>query len=221
MTDFLSRLVERSSGRAAVAHPVVAPLFAAGPPLPAESAEGESWGEGPAAGEQPAPSADRARASRDPREGPASREEPALPASALPEPAPGARPPHVPSPGPIRSRAVAVEGRITEGRNTETAAAAQDGRPPAAAAPAAPGSRRGPAPEQAPLVPLQPREALSFARNTSAPPDAAGAAPIVRISIGRIDVRAVTPARPAPPPAPPARREEAVSLEEYLRPRRR
>jgi len=44
-------------------------------------------------------------------------------------------------------------------------------------------------------------------------------APIVLVTIGRIEVKAIAPAAPPPPPAP--RKPAAVSLEDYLQPRRR
>ncbi len=46
-------------------------------------------------------------------------------------------------------------------------------------------------------------------------------APIVRISIGRIEVRAVAPPGPAAPRPTPARKSTGLSLEEYLKPRGR
>jgi hypothetical protein len=45
-------------------------------------------------------------------------------------------------------------------------------------------------------------------------PDAA--APTIKITIGRVDVRAVTPDKESPRPAPPAR-NQALTLEEYLK----
>jgi hypothetical protein len=69
---------------------------------------------------------------------------------------------------------------------------------------------------------LRPRDAAGFPRaaarvdSSSSPP-----APIVRISIGRIDVRATPPARPAAPGPAQVRKDDRLSLEEYLRPRDR
>jgi hypothetical protein len=52
-------------------------------------------------------------------------------------------------------------------------------------------------------------------------PEGTPSPPIVRVSIGRIEVRAVPPAVPAAPRPTPARTSAALSLEEYLRPRSR
>ena len=43
-------------------------------------------------------------------------------------------------------------------------------------------------------------------------------APTIKITIGRVDVRAIMPAAPAPRPAP-ARPSPALSLEDYLKQR--
>jgi len=64
-------------------------------------------------------------------------------------------------------------------------------------------------PAPAPFAPEPPR-----VHSTAASQPDAG--PVVKITIGRVDVRAVMPAPPAPR-SPAARREPALSLEDYLK----
>jgi hypothetical protein len=218
MTDFLSRLAERSSGRAAVAHPVVPPLFAAGPALPAEPADDGALGASSPIGEPPAPSGAPAPRAEARREAPG---EPAAPAAALPEPR--LAPPLVPSLANSRAPDIAVEGRLIAAAR-HTGAPAEDGRGTAASSPASPEPSRPPATATArlvPLVPLPARVTASLPRPASPEPDPARTAPIVHISIGRIDVRAVSPSKPAAPALAPVRTEARLSLEEYLKPRDR
>ena len=88
-----------------------------------------------------------------------------------------------------------------------------------------PGRRQGAIhPPRAPLVRLETPAAspTPLARRSARPGalahDGAPEPPVVQVSIGRIEVRAVTPAGPAPPrPSAPA---PAMSLDEYLRSRR-
>jgi hypothetical protein len=65
-------------------------------------------------------------------------------------------------------------------------------------------------------VPHDPRPAQAWPQLAPRSHETEPSAPIVRVFIGRIDVRAVAPppvaARPAPPPT-----EERLSLAEYLR----
>jgi hypothetical protein len=102
------------------------------------------------------------------------------------------------------------------------AAKAPDGAP--VAAPEA-GERATPAPANGPesRIELRPREAAVFPKAAVVRGDVSPSppAPIVHISIGRVDVRAVPPARPAAPSPAPVRKDDRVSLEEYLRPRDR
>jgi hypothetical protein len=62
------------------------------------------------------------------------------------------------------------------------------------------------------------RERVSASSDRAAVPTPAtdAAAPTIKITIGRVDVRAVTPDKESPRPAPPAR-NQALTLEEYLK----
>jgi len=71
------------------------------------------------------------------------------------------------------------------------------------------------APERAPIA-THARPRTPTVSSPPAPTTAATDAPVIRVTIGRIDVRAVTPPAPqAAPPAPPLR----LTLDEYLRQR--
>ena len=65
----------------------------------------------------------------------------------------------------------------------------------------------------------QPSRLSQKAENRRAPEGARDQAPIVRVTIGRVEVRAIHPPAPAPKPARPA--APKLSLDEYLRGRKR
>jgi hypothetical protein len=219
MTPFLARLVERAAPAppgSAVARPVVPPLFAAGAMLVAgATAEAEARGDVTSGADGPASPALAARTpgrpadevDRAPTWTPAVRHPPVewppaerqgsaprTPAAAEREPAPARATARLPE-----MLALSEDGRSPEPRTP----VATDGDGPAA--------RMRAAPRAAPVAPA-PRPAPPY-RSQAAEP-----APIVRVTIGRIEVRAVTgPAPAAPrPPVPPARRTGIV-LEDYLR----
>ena len=207
-----------------MAQPVVAPLFAAAPLAPAPDAFGDP---GAASGREPrsapaaGPEEDRSpaapRADEGPREdapraaraddGPAVRP---LPPAAHRSPVIERRPPATPAP--------AAPPQDRERAEPEAAA------PPAPAR--APRALDGP-PQAARLAPValavarvRPEPASAAWRDAPGEPArAAEKDPVVVVSIGRIEVRAATPA-PAPPPVASPRRPPAPSLEEYLQPRR-
>jgi hypothetical protein len=221
VTDFLSRLVERSTGRAAVARPVVPPLFAAGAPLGAGPVEEEAMGgTGPAEG--PVATVGEASRPHSPTGDAPTVHDASAPASPVEE----RRAEEVTPPG--RERPPAPLTTVTRDRlrvrivRDAAAALAPDGA--AVTAPAS-GERTTPAPVSGPEshMELRPREAAVFPRAAvvRADPSSSPPAPIVRISIGRVDVRAVPPARPPASPVPPVRKDDRLSLEEYLRPRDR
>lgn len=54
-------------------------------------------------------------------------------------------------------------------------------------------------------------------RPLAAPEPAPEPAPMIRVTIGRVEVRAIMPAAPAPPRSTPARATPSLSLDEYLR----
>jgi hypothetical protein len=239
MGDFLSRLVERSAGRAPAAHAAVAPLFAPGPAVAAEPAplEPDSVRFVP---KDPAPV--KASISKGPT--PSLREPPAgdsdgpgrVPTLALPIVPPATL--RELAPGPLRPAAAAPPEARPQGP-------AQEDRSPRAGAPpvmapltpagvqvpgAVPGrlpvreERRGVDTEiRSVAMPLlRPREEVAPRWAEALRPSGAGdgsPAPIVRISIGRIEVRAVAPPAPAAPRDVPVRKSTGPSLEEYLRPR--
>ncbi len=239
MPDFLSRLVERSAGTAPVARPVVAPLFAPGPAMAADAAPEGSEPIGVLA-ESPAPVTmpTRRAPTSIPREAAAMGSgallpvgAPARPASPTPEAtAPGALRPAAAAPPEARPPAVLDEDRRPR----------VEGLPVAAPPPPPSGGSRAAVPPRPPapqdrqrgeaLIPavttplLRPRQENPPRWGEPLRPRGPGGeppAPIVRISIGRIEVRAVAPPGPAAPRPTPARKNTGLSLEEYLRPRGR
>jgi hypothetical protein len=221
VTDFLSRLVERSTGRAAVARPVVPPLFAAGAPLGAGPVEEEVMG-GTGSVEGLVGTVGETSRLRSPASDGPTADDTSAPASPVEE--------RRAEEGtlPDRERPPAPPNTVTRDRlrvrllRDGASARAPDGAPPTA--PEA-GERAAPPPSSDPEPPIEllPREATVFPRAAvrRADPSSSPPAPIVRISIGRVDVRAVPPARPPAPRPAPVRKEDRLSLEEYLRPRDR
>jgi hypothetical protein len=223
MTDFLSRLIDRSTGRAAVAHPVVAPLFATGPSLAADrSRDGEEDVAPALAASGPARRSSESPLVRSREEDPLASAAPAMRAAPVSAPfAPARFPPAVAGASgdlpPERSREdrlaaeprpregfLAAEGRI-EGRATAGDGDADE--------------RAGLETPQAPSRLLRPPEPPRRVRTAATHPLTIeqSPAPIIRVSIGRIDVRAVSPAAPTAPSRPTSR-DDRQSLEEYLKP---
>jgi hypothetical protein len=241
MADFLSRLVERSAGMAPIVRPAVAPLFAPGPAMAAEPAPLglEPVGvvpQGPAPGTAPIPSAptpvlreapttDFSRPDRFP-----ARTLPVVPPATPRETAHGALRPTAAAPPETPRRGAVHEHRPPPPEEFPVRVALT---PSGAQGPSAI-PRRSPAWEDGPRVDtairsvaspvLRPRDERPPRRAEDLRPPGspeASAAPIVRISIGRIEVRAVAPSGPAAPRPAPPRKSTGVSLEEYLKPRSR
>jgi hypothetical protein len=241
MADFLSRLVERSAGLAPVARPAAAPLFAPGPAMAEEPAPvgPEAVGvvpPGPAPVAAPTPKAptpvlreDSAADSGRPGRGLAPAP-PVLPPATLWATAPG-----TPRPAPAEVQGAPHRGAAREdrsprpeespGRGPLTTSGAEGPSDIPRRLPAWEGRRRADAEIRSVVPPLlRPREEsaprwaadLRPRGSPEAPP-----APTVRISIGRIEVRAVAASAPAAPRPAPARKSTGLSLEEYLRPRGR
>ncbi|MGH7525498.1 MAG: hypothetical protein ACREMX_02215, partial [Gemmatimonadales bacterium] len=84
---------------------------------------------------------------------------------------------------------------------------------------------RGPGPRGRPALPALHPVRRDLPRPTEAQPAGGRRAqpdpPIVRVSIGRIEVRAVTPPAPVPPRPAPVPQRSGIVLEEYLSPRGR
>jgi hypothetical protein len=233
MDDFLSRLIERSAGRAQGARPAVAPLFAPGPDVPddvLDIAADDPFEVVPTAPWPLTPPDDAHAAQRAPAErhrpvaGPAAT----VPAESVPAPAAvdrrvgdstqatqraqradvtGTYPApfsHIRAPSPARRGAKADDHRATLPRRRARA----DGRPPSPALDTV--ITAGPHPHDADLS----REIPVPRRDEEAP-----TAPIIRVSIGRIEVRAVSAPPAAAPRAVAPRTPASLSLEEYLRPR--
>jgi hypothetical protein len=197
MADFLSRLAERSLGRAPLARPVVAPLFATGPEL---GAEGEAPDDGASAA-----------------------------AAAVPSTAPDAGPTTLP-PAPLGRELVSAAPATGTARTVEARSPAEpDARTPGSVERARPEGTRprtaDPGPMGTPAVlpatparvdlrdpePARPRPQVASPAHETEP-----SAPVVRVFIGRIDVRAVVPP-PVPARPAPSRTEDRLSLGEYLR----
>jgi hypothetical protein len=249
MADFFSRLAERALGVAAVARPALASIFAPGPqvatspaetaPQPPETVEpGEPSAPLTAAPEirEPIPEARRPdHAVNQPpettRPEPAkpriviARSEPAVTPDLLPrqrfafEGRPDEQPPEAPAPQSRR-----LPARVPPFREAEAPVVGTEAR--AAATPAS----REPL-EFTPMPPIRPHVTIPaitrpeeraplYGRRSPPPEDRGGATPIVRVSIGRIDVRAMLPAAP-PPPAQGTASSETLSLSEYLKQRDR
>lgn len=206
LSDFLTRLIERSSGTAAAVRPVIPPLFGPGP---ASESPDETTAHALAAG---VPAGPLNRGEVVPRPADAAVSE--RPTTERLTPAPSGQPlehhriTDAPDePAPIRIVTAFEPGPAANASKPPTTNS-QDGSEPPVDAPA-PASR---------LVPDMPEHGRW--RDLGARGERRGEGPpTVIVNIGRVEVRAITP---APPPAPPQRRvKAAVSLEEYLRPGRR
>lgn len=231
MTNFLSRLIARSTGRAEVAHPVLAPLFATGPALASDSpSDGDVEGGRIAAPASPArPMAGRRR----PLDAPTPALRPREAGSPL---AATAAPPAVAAPrvttAPVRradDESSRDEGRpwsaergpeerpTVRGRPRVVASA----RPTRARATPADGVEEPRSAAKAPRPRIEPRLAelrTGRPKIVDAGTIEGAPAPIIRVTIGRIEVRAVSPLAASRPVAPAARKDDRLSLEEYLKP---
>jgi hypothetical protein len=263
MADFLTRLARRAIGTEPTVRPVLAPLFAPGPDLPAVGADDpliaieEQVQDALAQMSSPRRSSNRAGPLSGPAGEPASTmpaphpppDAPVTPAVAPIEPAAAGSPPSafrptVPPPTPLpgdqqaaappvgQSTPVAVphvadaspeRAEVIVTRAAEASAdppsmleslprSVQPSGPPGDAITASVGRRETP-----PARPVESAMAAAPPPAEAAPPSPT-MPPTIRVSIGRIDVRAVQAPVPAPrravPPAP-----AAPSLEEYLRAR--
>jgi hypothetical protein len=201
MADFLSRLAERSLGRAALARPVIAPLFATGPGL-AAGADAPEDGPFDAAGAGLPTARDMDPTSLRPvRPGPLGPE----PVGRVPETR-AVRPAAARFEEPPARPSRRVEETPAEEMRPRTADDPGPMRTPAAV-------RSAPTPRAllSDREPARPRRHVASLLSEAEPP-----APIVRISIGRIEVRAVASPPVAARPAP-ARTEDRLSLGEYLK----
>ncbi len=228
MSDFLSRLVDRSTGSAPAARPVIAPLFGPGPAadpgveaaLPAAAARVEIAALPHVA--EPASWRQEARAAAPEPAGPMPS------AAADPPQSPAARPPAPPdvagtaTPLPVRVvlPPAHVEQPPTTAAGSLPPAPAEQFAAPTSGHDAPPRAEAtSPAPPSHPAAPLdRPAPLWPDVERRSQPGHSAEEAPVVVVNIGRIEVRAERPPAPLPAPAP---RPAAVSLEEYLRPKRR
>jgi hypothetical protein len=212
VSDFFSRLLDRCTGAAAVARPVVPPLFGPSPAPVAESDEAVAPVATPVTESFAAareisivrPPAQPVAEPLRPRAEPSASY--AYPAEAAQPPAPGfgfREPPHhwKDASVPLEERAQdRVAGRVVE----------------------APVATRRPIRQTSRIDVLRPAAAVlpTPARSTEAPnAESLVSRPVVVVTIGRIEVKAAQPAAPTPPPTP--RKPAAVSLEEYLQPHRR
>lgn len=230
MTDFLSRLIERSVGTAPIAKPMIPPLFGPAEVVPETNEEVEWTTRDPVLPEA-LPVAD------DPGREPSPPGPTVLP------------PPMMTSPRLDETRAGEDVAPSFRGPLLTADLLGERHRPPsetgARPAPRAAALRSGPREVLARRVPVSgPKPVESIApltspqpSNTSAlppaevipqvqerragphPSDPEKGAPVVRVTIGRIEVKAITQAAPSRQQAP--RKTAAVSLEDYLRPRRR
>ena len=238
MPDFLSRLAERATGMGLVAEPLIAPQYApsAGPatvePHPAGAAAPVQEVASPRA-DEPEARPRRARAPADPITGAAetfalsphdSAELAAI--ATTPAPAPPSSPVAPPATDPPAAEQISAHAT-----GVPMSAVREDGVPPRFVTSAS-----------EPQGIAQPHETVPVADETEAAfpsPSLAGAArqsttalphsrrvdhaepaaPVIRVTIGRVDVRAEFPARPAAP-APVRRPPPTLSLEDYARERR-
>jgi hypothetical protein len=244
MADFFFRLAERTLGVAAVAKPAIAPMFAPGPhfaTIPIETvpqrsetaAGGEPSAPPPAALEtwKPTPEAPRPRRVVNERHASAipepaesgiviARSEPAVTRgvtpvdNVVPERGHTERRPeaHEPSLQPLRPR-------MPTTAEAETPVAELKGRAAVAPAKKEPVEFKASPPARPhftlPAVGRQEERWAPHRRRTFIPEERGGAAPTVRVSIGRIEVRAVFPETLAQPVQSPAR-NNSLSLSEYL-----
>jgi hypothetical protein len=226
MADFLSRLAERTLGSAEVVRPRIAPLFAAGVGPPLEESPERSVTDVEPQRQWPTPLVE-----------PVLIDGPRRAASETSSAAPGG----VPDERAEASNEKATEepGRVLSVRvSPRPAAAPSDVVMPPREAVAARAVRQVDPPLLLPRRHTLPdRSASTGAPRVSAPPAAFGTsevpsaegpppgvrapllAPTVRVTVGRVEVRAVFAAPETPRPAPEAPRP-SLNLDEYLKQRR-
>ena len=221
MADFLSKLAARAIGAAPLAQPVIAAAFAT-----AQLAEAQ-----PISTELPEISSDDVEP------------EPELPVRVAEAQAAHPRKPSEPQHGPPLAKSIPVQADVSaETSEAEIPAAPLSFPPQLSGAPqgrrttvaAAPGGSRRTAARKhgqhismgdAPSIPPPAQRALTpeVAQVPAIPREQGGAheaASPIRISIGRVEVRAVLPPNSAPPRAP-ERQKGILTLEEYTRQRSR
>lgn len=245
MADFLTRLAQRALGTAPLVKPVIAPLFGQGPSLAisrAEEAGGAAGHDGGAVSSRPArprpvgPVGDTIpRPTQDARApalgGRSSQSEVSVPSAIAPA---GDSDPAVARHGRTTFESlVGAQGRQEESKRPESLT--EDSVPSQSVERL---TRRLASPhlavEARPLPSVQPptgRPTLTPAYRRDAgtpgraqvwpvqPPQSSPPAPMVRVTIGRVDVRAVFAAPQTSPPTQPARPHQALSLEQYLQQR--
>jgi hypothetical protein len=220
MSHFLARLVERARGTAARVEPIVAPRFAPAPiteiateievPPPVRSSEAQS----PSPSVAPAQKVVRQKI--EPSRGEETRREEA---AAAPQPEKLLVPREIPVSTPTPSIVtrigpsdVVVSPKVNGARPTESLSQPSAARP---------GSVRPPATRV--VTGAVDRDQSSAPSVIHQPPiranDSHTEPPIVRVTIGRIEVRAETP--PAPPPRKtPSPSRPTLSLDAYLKERK-
>ncbi|HEY3268732.1 MAG TPA: hypothetical protein VGM37_17585 [Armatimonadota bacterium] len=239
MSDVLTRLAERSVGRPPAVQPVLPSLFEPAPdegfvqgieemetlgPVSRRADDpnlkpAPSWPEPVPAPSSPVVAAARENAPVGLGEGPRAAAEPVRrsvesPAATGPIPPPVR--PEAPTVAPLSravERPVPVPAAAPDSPSRKDAPAPDPIRPSRASAPAL----------TAPAAP-SPRGALAV---TPHRPDltprveipAPSSSPAVRVTIGRVEVRAVLPPAPPAPPAAPASVDTRLSLDEYLKTR--
>jgi hypothetical protein len=239
MSDFLTRLAERSVGRPPAVTPVLPSLYEPAPDEgfvdaieevetlgPVSRRDGDpslksvpSWSEPAPALSAPEFAAARLNAPERRDEGPQPAEAPVpqsmeSPAAAGPVPTPAR--PEAPTMAPLSraaERPVPVAAAAPDSLSREGAPAPDPIRPsranaPERAEPAAP-TPHGPLA----VTPRRPDPTPSVEIPTPSSP------PVVRVTIGRVEVRAVLPVAPAPPAPEPASADTRLSLDEYLKTR--
>ncbi|MBA2435924.1 MAG: hypothetical protein M3480_02020 [Verrucomicrobiota bacterium] len=220
MTHFLARLVERIRGEAPRVQPIIAPRFAPAPvaevtneieaPAPVASRENETT-------RRNEPPADKfVRQEIEPQRADENRHE----ERAVPEPEKLLVPQKIPVSHPLTSivrRAgpenVAIMAKTNGARPKQSAlkgTTTQPGSTPPATIRAA--VARG-------IDPGRPRAERASRRVDIQPNESNNERPIVRVTIGRIDVRAM-PAPTAPPRKTPVRSEPKLTLDAYLKARK-
>jgi hypothetical protein len=201
MADYLTGLAARALGVATVVRPRPAARFESRPPEEQEAASAAS---------PPGP--------------------PGSPAPARPAKTPSARvePAERPAPTAVRAARAATAQPAQVDLELEPALRDDAILPAARGAPPRRAARRGAAPGPTTAAPgrtdenaapvVRPAARRAAERPALRPEGASREPPPVRVTIGRIEVRAV--ASPPPPPRPAPQRPEPLSLDEYLEVRR-
>ncbi len=227
--DALSLSVE--SGAEAPARPAPGDGPSLAPPAPQPQADigpaDQAAPEPPATQPPPRHAPQPAARERQPSELPVPAAAESAPAPLAAQPLTPQRPPAPPSgeearpsrppaaPGPAENPAPAPP-RVQPAQTIVQQSERQTSLPAATAPPAEKTTRLEPALSAPPANGLQP--ALSPPPPTSAQPPAAGPEPVINVTIGRVEIRAV--AAPPPPQRTPRTEPAVMSLEDYLRRRR-